>query len=117
MPLRAVMKVLLVMTAGGLLGGLAATLPLEPRIDARAMVEGGALLVDVRTEAEFAQRHLPGAVNIPVDEMTAHFDELGDVDRPIVVYCASGVRSASAARFLGEWGYTAVHDLGSIDNW
>lgn len=83
--------------------------------EARVMVEKGALLLDVRTPEEFAQRHLPNAVNIPVDALPTALDRLPK-DRPIVVYCASGRRSARATSYLLSQGRTAK-DLGPIDAW
>jgi phage shock protein E len=85
--------------------------------DARALVANGARLVDVRTAEEYAGGHLPGAVNIPVDELPDRIGDLGPHDQPVVVYCASGGRSASAARLLAGAGFTAVHNLGAMSNW
>lgn len=85
--------------------------------DARHLVAAGASLLDVRTPEEFAGGHLPGARNIPVDELSRHLDEVGPRDRPVVVYCASGVRAASAARMLAGAGFTQVHNLGSMSAW
>lgn len=84
---------------------------------ARALVEGGARLVDVRSPGEHASGHIPGSTNIPVGDLAGRAEELGDKARPVVVYCASGVRSASAARILKRAGFTSVHDLGSIARW
>lgn len=84
--------------------------------EARALIKGeGAALIDVRSPAEFGGGHLPGARNIPVDEVARRIDELPD-DRPIIVYCRSGARSARAARLLREQG-RAVHDLGPKSAW
>ncbi len=91
----------------------------EGRVDgaqARALVAEGAQLVDVRTPGEFGGGHIEGAVNIPVHEVAARAGEL-DRERPVVVYCQSGMRSAGAARALRAAGFTAVHDLGSIGAW
>lgn len=81
------------------------------------LVEGGALLVDVRSPAEFAGGHLDGAKSIPVGELEARISELGAKDRDIVVYCASGARSGSAKRALESAGFTSVHDLGAMSRW
>ena len=74
------------------------------------------LLIDVRTPEEFASGHIEGAVNIPVEEMAGRLDEIPG-DTPIVVYCRSGNRSATAARILTEAGYAPVYDLGGIQDW
>lgn len=85
--------------------------------EARRLVEGGALLVDVRTPQEFAAGHITGALNIPVQQLDRRMAELGPKDRPIVLYCRSGNRSSTAARMLGNAGYAAVHDLGAMSSW
>lgn len=85
--------------------------------DARRLVEAGALLVDVRTPAEFGGGHIAGAINIPVQELEPRMSELRDKGRPIVLYCRSGSRSATAARVLSGAGYTDVHNLGAMSNW
>lgn len=83
--------------------------------EARRLVEAGATLLDVRTGEEFGDEHLPGAVNIPVDDLAARLGEVPQ-QRPVVVYCRSGNRSARAARVLAEQGYQ-VRDLGPMDAW
>lgn len=82
----------------------------------RDALERGALLVDVRSPGEFGGGHLEGAVNVPVDQIGAKAASLGGKDRPIVVYCASGMRSARAAGLLRGAGFGEVHDLGGIRN-
>ena len=84
---------------------------------ARELVQAGARLVDVRTPAEFASGHLPGAINIPVQELGDRLAELQPKDTPVVLYCRSGRRSSSAARTLKSAGFAAVHDLGSMGRW
>jgi phage shock protein E len=85
--------------------------------DARSMVAEGAMLVDVRSPAEFAGGHIDGAKNIPIQELSRRMDELGDKDGEIVVYCQSGGRSAMAKRLLESNGFTKVHDMGGIGRW
>jgi phage shock protein E len=84
--------------------------------DARKLVADGALLLDVRTPEEFRDRHLDGALNIPVQELAGRVGELGAKERPIVVYCRSGARSAMAAILMKKAGYEVV-DMGGIGNW
>ena len=84
---------------------------------AHELVDGGALLLDVRTPGEFASGHIDGAVNIPVQELAGRLGELDDKQRDIVVYCRSGSRSAQAKRLLAAEGYASVHDLGGIGRW
>ena len=74
------------------------------------------LLVDVRTQAEFDQGHIGGAVLSPYDALETMFREQ-DKSRPIVLYCRSGNRSSIALRTLSRMGYTNVSDFGSINRW
>lgn len=76
----------------------------------------GVLLLDVRTEAEYAQGRIPGAALLPHDALEASFRE-ADPARPIVVYCRSGNRSAIAKRTLEALGYRNVADFGGLGNW
>ncbi len=97
-----------------LLGGS----PAAPRIDgtrAQELVSAGAVLLDVRTPAEFHAGHIKGAINIPVGELSRRLDELPS-DGAVVVYCRSGARSARAARQLSTSG-CEIHDLGPMHAW
>ncbi len=85
--------------------------------DAHRLVQEGAKLVDVRSPGEFAAGHLNGAVNIPVQEINRRMAELEPKSSVIVVYCASGMRSSSAASTLKNAGFAAVHNLGSMSSW
>jgi rhodanese-related sulfurtransferase len=85
--------------------------------DAKALVQGGALLLDVRSPEEFAEGHLAGAVNIPVDALPQRLAEVEPKDRPVVVYCRSGARSKKARGLLLEHGWTRVENLGGQGNW
>lgn len=75
----------------------------------------GAQLVDVRTPAEFAADPVPGARNIPVDQLAQRLREL-DRELPVVVFCASGWRSSHAARLLQGSGFSRVIDAGARDD-
>lgn len=72
----------------------------------------GALLVDVRSESEFAAGSVPGAINIPLDEVEASLSAL-EGRTPIVVFCRSGNRSAKARSILIEHGITDVVNGGA----
>ena len=80
------------------------------------MIKAGAKIIDVRSAGEFEDDSYPGSVNIPLNIIPAKVAELGPKDGAIVVYCASGARSASAARFLKEAGFTNVVNAGGIDD-
>jgi phage shock protein E len=76
-------------------------------------IKAGAKVVDVRSPGEFSGGAYPGAVNIPVQELEHRAGELPR-DRPIVVYCASGMRSASAERLLRAKGFADVVNGGGL---
>ena len=84
---------------------------------ARQLVASGATLVDVRSPAEYASGHIDGARNIPVGEVGRRTLELGSKATTIIVYCASGARSAMAKRTLQHAGFETVYNLGSMRNW
>ncbi|GAB4518607.1 MAG: hypothetical protein OHK0046_26430 [Anaerolineae bacterium] len=74
-------------------------------------------LLDVRTPEEFAQGHIAGAVNIPVDALSSYLSEI-PTDKPVVLYCRSGNRSATAADILADAGYSDVYDIdGGVIAW
>jgi len=77
----------------------------------------GARVVDVRTPQEFAAGHVPGAINVPFDELAGRTAELGDPSRPVVLYCRSGRRSGIAARTLRGLGFDAVYDFQRYADW
>ncbi len=77
-------------------------------------ITNGAKIVDVRTPAEFAEEHFANAVNIPVDQVEERLEEFGDKNSSVIVYCASGSRSAYAARFLKMAGYKDVINAGGL---
>ncbi len=77
-----------------------------------------AILVDVRSPAEYEGGHIPNATLLPVENVAQKAEDvLKDKEAPIVVYCRSGSRSAKAAKLLRKAGYNTVIDFGSIKNW
>lgn len=86
----------------------------ENTLEEEALSGTGRLVVDVRTPEEYAMGAYPGAVNIPLDELTARVGEMGSKDREIILYCASGARSAYAQRFLAGEGFIRVTNGGGI---
>ena len=80
--------------------------------------ESGYIILDVRTPEEFADKHIPGAVNIPSETIAAEeIPELPDKDQLILVYCRSGNRSKQASEKLAALGYTNVVEFGGINSW
>ena len=80
--------------------------------------ESGYIILDVRTPEEFADKHIPGAVNIPNETIgTEEIPELPDKDQLILVYCRSGNRSKQASEKLAALGYTNVVEFGGINSW
>ena len=77
---------------------------------------GDYYILDVRNQDEYDEAHIEGAVLIPVSALESRLYEL-PLDKPIVVYCRSGSRSASAASILVENGFTEVYDMGGITEW
>ncbi len=83
--------------------------------DAVAALREGALVIDVRTTAEYAAQSIPGVTNVPMDRIEKEIAALApDRNRPILLHCASGIRSASACAALKRMGYTRVQNLGSL---
>ena len=88
--------------------------------EAIAMMEDetGYLILDVRTPEEYAQKHIPGAVNVPNEAIgTGEIPELPQKDQLILVYCRSGNRSKQASEKLAALGYTNIVEFGGINDW
>ena len=88
--------------------------------EAQQMIEDNkdALILDVRTAAEYESGHIPSAVNLSNEDIQAgKVDSLKDKSQLIMVYCRSGNRSRQAAQKLAELGYTNVVDFGGIQSW
>ena len=78
----------------------------------------GYILLDTRTQEEYDQSHIPGALLIPHTEIAQRAEEeLPDKDQVILVYCRSGNRSKQASEVLAELGYTNVKEFGGINTW
>lgn len=84
---------------------------------ARLDEDGSIILLDVRTQEEFDEAHIPGAVCLPNEEISADMPVAFDKDAEILVYCRSGRRSAEAAEKLADMGYINVADFGGIIDW
>lgn len=85
--------------------------------EARELIQQGAKIIDIRSEIEFKQGHIPGSMHIPFSEL-AETAKQWPKDQKILVVCASGSRSVHAAQLLVEKGYTEVYNLaGGIYQW
>ena len=80
--------------------------------------EEGYVIIDARTEEEFSEGHIEGAILIPEYEITNRAEkEIPDKDTLILVYCRSGRRSKIASDALVQLGYTNVKEFGGIIDW
>lgn len=86
---------------------------------ASSMSKQGALLLDVREQDEYAAGHAPNAQLIPLGQLSSRMQEIATYkDKPIVVMCRSGRRSAKAVALLQEAGYSQVSNVkGGIQAW
>lgn len=75
------------------------------------------VIIDVRSESEYASGHIKNAINIPVDTINNINDIVSDKNKTILVYCKSGNRSKMASEELIKLGYTNVNNFGGINNW
>ncbi len=74
----------------------------------------GAILLDVRTPQEYAEEHIPGGQNIPLQNIDKATIIIDNKDTPLFVHCLSGTRSRQAAAFLKQMGFTNVTNIGGI---
>lgn len=77
----------------------------------------GAILLDVRTQQEFALGHIPEAVNIPLQEISKVEVQIADKTAPLFTYCLSGSRSSRAATMIKRMGYSNVTNIGGISSY
>ena len=104
----------------GCSGGNSATYEQISGAEAKALMdsENGYIIIDARTQEEYDQGYIPGAILIPEYEIADRAEkELPDKDQLILVYCRSGRRSKIAAEELVKLGYTNVKDFGGIIDW
>jgi rhodanese-related sulfurtransferase len=83
-----------------------------PKVDLKSMVEEGAFLVDVRTPGEFAEGHVNGSVNIPLDNVVSELSKFKN-KKNIIVFCRSGNRSGQAKSILEQNGIKGVVNGGT----
>ena len=84
--------------------------------EAARWIQKGAVILDVRSELETKGGMIPGAVNIPHDQLMSRAGELGkDRNRPVVIYCRSGGRASVAEGVLRSMGYKQILNAGGYD--
>ena len=85
----------------------------KEKVDLKEMLKNGALLVDVRSSREFAQGHAKNAKNIPLNKINENISYFKKVNKPIILCCESGMRSAQARSILKSHNITDVHNAGT----
>jgi rhodanese-related sulfurtransferase len=90
-----------------------------PSLSAREAIDAvrdGALIVDVRRQFEWNRTHIPDAVHLPLEQLTAECEQLPD-DRLLITFCTGGLRSYGAANLLVEHGFEAKNMSGGLVEW
>lgn len=85
--------------------------------EAKKRMAENAQVIDVRNRAEFKGGHIPGAKNIPVEEITVRAEKEMPLEESYILYCHSGYRSTLAMETLRLKGYQHLYNLGGISNW
>jgi len=83
-----------------------------PKVNIGELIAKGAIIIDVRTRAEYSSGHAKGSINVPLDQLSGYLKKLKSKEDSIITCCASGMRSASAKNFLKGQGYKNVHNAG-----
>ena len=96
-----------------MIGFIKKLLGFGPAVNYKALMENGAVIIDVRTKGEYASGHIKGSTNIPVNQLNANLGKFKNKEKAIITCCASGARSGAAKRLLISNGYTNVHNGGS----
>ena len=87
-----------------------------PKVDFEELIRQGAVIIDVRTKAEYNGGHIKGSKNIPLNSLGQNFKKIGKKDMPVITCCASGMRSSSAKNILLSAGFVEVHNGGGWRN-
>lgn len=85
-----------------------------PSVNFRELKEKGAVIIDVRTVAEFKRGHIKDAVNMPLDTISKQLDKIKKINKPVIAVCRSGNRSGAAVNILKKAGIEA-HNGGAWD--
>ena len=84
-------------------------------VEGKALMEAGWTVLDVRTDAEWAEGHVAGAVHLPMDQVVEEIG--GHVEHPLLVVCASGGRSYRVAQYLALQGFEVANLDGGLHAW
>ena len=84
---------------------------LGPSVDYKALIAGGAIILDVRTKSEYQDGHIRGSINIPLQNLQENISKLKK-EKAIITCCASGMRSVSAKGILKSNGFVNVYNGG-----
>jgi len=82
-----------------------------PDVNFKELVQNGAVIIDVRTKAEYQGGHIKNAINIPLNTLSSQIATIKK-GKPVITCCASGMRSASAKSILKSAGFTEVYNGG-----
>ncbi|MDE3236409.1 MAG: rhodanese-like domain-containing protein [Bacteroidota bacterium] len=85
---------------------------LGPSVNYKELLQSGAVIIDVRTKAEYQGGHIKNSINVPLNNLQSHISKLKK-DKPVITCCASGMRSASAKSILKSAGFDQVYNGGS----
>ena len=77
-----------------------------------SFLQRGAMIIDVRSDEEFEDGHIPNSIHIPLQNLVEHIRDLKSNDKPIITCCASGIRSSRAAKFLNLHNIEAINGGG-----
>ncbi|MGC6429681.1 MAG: rhodanese-like domain-containing protein [Jejuia sp.] len=79
------------------------------------LLKQDAIILDVRTKREWNEAHIPNAIHVPLSDLKDNIEALKKLDKPFIVHCKSGVRSAKAAKLLKFYKMEAVNGGGMAD--
>lgn len=86
-------------------------LGIGPKVNLKSLVHSGAQIIDVRTRREFMVGHIRGSINIPLHDLSINLSKIKK-DKPVIICCASGMRSAQAKSILRSKGFNEVYNGG-----
>jgi rhodanese-related sulfurtransferase len=78
----------------------------------KSMLEKGAVIIDVRSNSEFQSGHVTGSKNYPMQQISGRISELKDLNKPLILCCVSGIRSAQATSYLKKEGLDCINGGG-----